>query len=310
MVLIIATVRNQRSAGAVATTLDEDIRFSYNAHSLHWDQFQLKNSGCTSTVQDFMDKFTNMSLNTQKGTPEVSIDTDDLHDFLVLALGITPQHTITTDTDNIPHASSLQYPLSPFPLDWTKAYGAGPEQLIQFRTDVVADLTQEYDTATYDLTVEGVDSETTKPNTLGYVRMRQDAYTAGAVGEEHPTTISSYNRLLGVMNWMTTGYDDLAASAAVDVSGIRFQGVAYSDSMAFRYRPARSWSMKYADTVDTYAAAAAVVNVLDPGQGRFFSDFGINNTTSQVGLGPVANTKIITTAGVAEATRVIPVALV
>ena len=145
MVLIIASVRNQRDCGTTAQTLDEDIRFGYNAHSLHWDIFGDKEEACAATFQNFLDKFTNMQLNTQKGTPEITIDTDDLHDFLVLGLGLIPQHTITTDTDDIPHMCSLQYPLSPFPVDWTKAYGAPAESLIQFRTDVIADVDEDYD---------------------------------------------------------------------------------------------------------------------------------------------------------------------
>jgi hypothetical protein len=45
--------------------------------------------------------------------------------------------------------------------------------------------------------------------------------------------------------------------------------------------------------------------------GHFFSDYGIHNATSELGLNTAgATVKIRTTAGVAEATRVYPISLV
>ena len=45
--------------------------------------------------------------------------------------------------------------------------------------------------------------------------------------------------------------------------------------------------------------------------GHFFSDYGIHNATSELGLNTAgATVKIRTTSGVAEATRVYPVVLV
>ena len=46
-------------------------------------------------------------------------------------------------------------------------------------------------------------------------------------------------------------------------------------------------------------------------QGHFFSDYGINNSGSELGFNTLnANVEIRTTAGVAEATQVNPVVLV
>ena len=45
--------------------------------------------------------------------------------------------------------------------------------------------------------------------------------------------------------------------------------------------------------------------------GHFFSDYGIHNATSELGLNTAgATVKIRTTSGVAEATRVYPISLV
>ena len=138
--------------------------------------------------------------------------------------------------------------------------------------------------------------------------MVQDAYTAGAVNEIRKTDIGPCKRILGVMNFQTTSFDDLAASAAIDVTGIRTQGLAFSDSIAFQYRPMRASSFKWYQDVATFAAAAAAINMLD--NGRFFADYGYRNQGSVLGVAFQSNAKIQTTAGVAEALRVLPVCLV
>lgn len=308
MGLVIGSVANQQSVGTGITTTDEDIRFNYNAHSLHFDVFAYKDEGTAATVQNLIgDKITQMRLNTQNGTPEISWRVDDWHDFHPLALGLIPYVSILTSTDNIPHGFGLQYPFSPFPWDPTKNFGAPANFLTQFVIDSVADVNQDFDGYVYDLTVEGLDTSD-KPNSLGYVRATQDVYTAGSVGEIRPTQVNNYKRLLGVYNFMTTSFDDLAAAAAFDVIGIRQQAVAYGKKTSFNYKPSRAWSMKLTQDVATFAAAAAVINVLD--EGRWFADYGMLNQLPNIGLASVPNTTIETTAGVAEATRVIPIALV
>jgi hypothetical protein len=100
----------------------------------------------------------------------------------------------------------------------------------------------------------------------------------------------------------------LAAAAAFDVTGIREQGIAFSDNSLFSSKPSRSWSMKLPQTVATFSAAAAVINVLD--DGRWFNDFGITNSGSVLGIAYQNNASVKTTAGVAEATRVNVLSLV
>jgi hypothetical protein len=307
MGLRVASVRNQRSAGATATTLTEDINFAFNAHSIHQDVFCYKDSGTAATVQNLIDKITQVRLITQNGNPEITIDGDDLHDLLPLAFGTIPYVSINTSTDNIPHGFGLQYPLSPFWWDPLKNFGMPGGQGIQYVTDLSPDVAQDFDGYTYDLTVEGVDTAD-KPNSNGYVRISQDAYTAAAVGEIRKTQIAPARRILGVYNYMTTSFDDLAAAASFDVTGIRTQSIAFSDSIQFQYKPSRSWSMKLPQTVASFAAAAAVINVLD--DGRWFADYGINNAGAALGIAYQPNAAVLTTAGVAEATRVYPVALV
>lgn len=309
MALKIATVRSQEAMSAAAIGEDtEDIRFGYNAHALHLDVYQLKEEGCASTVQDFFDKFTRIEISTNNGTPEIAIDSDDLHDFTSLSSGMIPYVSILTDTDDIPHAAALPYPLSPFPEDPLKNFGLGPGQGIQFKIIEAADVDEDFDTATYDLTVDGVDG-VDKPNPVGYVRMTQDPFTSGAVNSIRDTDIAPAKRILGVLNFQTTSFDDLAAAAAIDVTGIRTQRLSFSDNPVFEYRPMRSGALKKVQDVASFAAAAAVINVLD--NARFFADYGYRNAGSVLGVAWQPNAEIKTIAGVAsEATRVIPVALV
>lgn len=308
MGLRIANVRNQRSCGSTATTLLEDINFAFNTHSLHLDVFALKNSGSAATVANLIgSKLNEFRVITQNGNPETVISGNDAHDMIPSIFGTIPYHSINTSTDNIPHAYGLQYFASPFWYDPLKNFGMPGGQGIQFATDWAADGTQTFDNYTYDLTVEGVDTQD-KPNSIGYTRVARDSYTSGAVNEVRRTIIAPAKRILGAWNFMTTSFDDLAASAAFDVTGIRSQALAFSDSIQFSYKPSRSWSMKQFQNVASFSAGAAVINVLD--DGVFWADYGIQNSGSVLGVAYQPNATIQTTAGVAEATRVYSVALV
>ena len=308
MGLRIATVRNQLAMNTTAAgEQSDDIRFGFNAHALHLDIYAQKDEATAATWQNFLDKVTRVKIITANGTPEVSVASDDLHSFNVLAMGFSPYHSINTSTADIPHALALGYGLSPFPEDPLKNFGMPAGQGIQFIQEQSADVNQDFDTFIYDLTVDGVDSGD-KPSSGGYVRMVEDAYTSGAVGEIRKTDIGPAKRILGVENFQTTSYEDLAASAANDVTGIRTQSLAFSDQIQFSYRPLRSGAFKWNMTVASFAAAAAEIGILS--NDFFYSDFGIRNQGGVLGVAYQANAKIQTTAGVAEATRVVPVALV
>lgn len=309
MALIIASIKNQESLGTTATTFTEDIRFGYNTTAFHMNVFALKNSGTAATVQNLVDKITRVKLNTLNGTPESTIDMDYLYDANAQIWGIPRYTSVLTSTDNIPHAFGVVLPMSANPQDPTKNFGMPAGQGVQFVYDTAADVSQDFDGYTTDLTVEGLDSAD-KPNSLGYLRYQQDAFTASAVGEVRETKIGTAKRLCGVYNFQTTSFNDLAAAAAFDVTGIRTQQITSSDQVQFEYKPSRSWSMQRVPQLETYAAGAAITNVLD--DGNFWADFGILNDSARVGLNVAGNPNVSvkTTAGVAEALRVMPITLV
>lgn len=300
---IVASVRNQRAPGAAATTLTDDIKFGFNAHSLHLDTFGLLVASAADTFQGVVDEVTQVRVETTVSTPESTIDGDDLFDFLpnLKAPPFITNNVVTAD--NTPKAFSLQYPFTPFPLDDTRNYGLPAGRGVQFVVDWQADTT--IDNRTYDLTVEGLSNDS-QPSSNGYIVFQRDAYTSGAVGEENFTKVTG-NRLLGSMNFMTTEYDALAASAAPNVIGIREQAVLQSSNIILGpYKPYRNHSFNpYVKAVRAGASPEGTVLNL----GHDFADYGIHNT-GRIGLDIAGkNIEIRTTAGVAEATRVNAVVL-
>jgi len=306
MGLIVASVSNQRAPGTTVTSLTEDIRFGYTAHALHYNLFSLGVTATVSTLQALVDKLTSMNISTTNGQPETTIDGDDWFDLLPY-LGIAPYISNLTAADNIPHAFGVSFPLSPFSTDPTKNFGLPPNKGVQFTGNYSADVSPGYDGFAYDLTVEGVTADI-KPNPIGYIKVVQDSYTPGAVGESNDTDVVG-NRLLGVMNFETTAFDDLAAAAAFDVTTIREQSVLFSNDIRIGpYKISRSWAMKPVHT-EVMSGTASLGNLLDIG--HTFSDYGIFNSAGNLGLNiSGANIKVRSVAGVANATRVNPIVLV
>jgi len=307
MGLIVANVENQKSPGTGLTSITDDIKFTFVAHALHLNVFAEKDEATAATLQNLVDKLTSVNLLTTVAQPESTIDTDDWFDLLPW-IGINRYISTLTSTDGIPHAFGLVYPLSPFPNDPIQPFGAPANRLTQLQTNWAADINQDFDTYLYDITVEGL-SVDVKANTNGYVKFTQDSYTSGSVGEVQKTDIIG-RRLLAVFNFQTTAYDDLAAGAANDVTGIRQQSVAFSENVLIGpYKPFRSWTQSPFHR-EVLSGTAGVGTQLD--LGHFLSDYGwMNDNVSRLGIDITpGNVKIETTAGVAEATRVYPVALV
>ena len=307
MGLIVANIENQKSPGTGLTSITDDIKFTFVAHALHLNVFALATGGTVSTLQLLVDKLTSVNLLTTVAQPESTIDADDWFDLLPW-ININRYVSILTAADNIPHAFGLVYPLSPFPNDPTQNFGAPANRLTQIQTNWAADAALAFDTYLYDITVEGMDV-TDKPNPQGYVKFTQDSYTSGAVGEKQKTDIIG-RRLLATFNFQTTAYDDLAAGAANDVTGIRTQAVAFSENVKIGpYKPSRSWTQSPFHR-ELLAGTAGVGTQLD--LGHFLADYGwMNNNVGRLGIDITpGNVKVETIAGVAQATRVYPVALV
>lgn len=300
MPLIIGTVRNQRSAGTTATTLSDNINFNFRAHALHLDVYCLKNNTTASSLLVEVQKLSQVRINTTSGQPESTIDGQDLHDFLPAALGRTPYKTILSAVDNTNQGFSLVYPLSPFVDDPTEPFGLDAGRGTQIDMVWTADGTASFDTYTYDITVEGLTGAPTK----GYTRFIRDAQTA-AVGGAINTKVYG-KRFLGVHNFVTTSYDDLAASSAIDVTTIRTQAILQSSAVILGpMRPFRTGSLQYLPLITTSFPA-----FLD--NGSHFQNFGIMNKAGDLGfdISGQGTIELQTVGGAADAYRTYPTTLI
>jgi len=299
MGLIVASVRNQRAPGAAATTLTDDIKFSFTATSLHLDVFGLLVASAADTYQGVVDEVTQVRFSDTDSNPVSTIDGDDLFNFLP-NIGVHPFITNNALTvDNQPKAFSLVQPFSPFPNDPTKNYGLNPNKGVQFSVDWLADTT--IDDRTYDLTVEGMTADI-KPTPKGYIRFIRDAFTAVVGGENFTDITGAGQRLLGLQNFQTTEFDSLAASADPSVTTIRQQAITYSNDIKVGpFKPTRSWGMeKFKPATLDADGNGTVLNL-----GSSYEDFGIQNASGELGLRlGNANVKIRTTGGAANAARV------
>ena len=303
MALIYGRVKLQESLGASATTFSENINFSFIANAMHLDLYAYKESATAATIQNLVDKISQVRVSTQNGDPESTIDGDDLYEFPKYALdNVNPYHTPLSGTDNKPHFAGILYPFNPFPQNSLAQYGLPSGKGVQFLYDSAADVSGDFDGFTTDLIVEGVDVG--DKDTQGYIKFQRDAHTFSAVGENRDTLVNG-NRLLGVYNHMTTSYADLAADAAFDVIGIREQQIMKSQNSVLRYKPSQVWATKKQAENSTTSAEA---DVLD--SGRFFKDLGIQQIPQGINIRNQGQVEIRTTAGVAEATRIMPVLLV
>lgn len=309
MGLLYGRVKLQESMGTTATTTSEGIKFGHIVDNLIINGYALKEEGCAATNQNLVDKFNQFRITTENGDPESTIDGDDLHEFSKYAFGIHPYMSKLTSTDNLPHAVSFLYPFTTFPRNFRAPFGLPVNQGVQLQYDTDADVDEDFDGYTTDVLTEGVTSDVKA--TQGYIKFTRDAYTSGAVDETHDTKITG-KKLLGVYNFMTTSFDDLAASAAINVTGIREQSLSKSDSTVVRYKPFQSWATRPVNTLTDLAVIAGDVsdnaNILD--DGRWFHNLGIQNIPAGVVIDDDSNVEIKTTAGVAEATRVYGVILV
>jgi len=307
MGLIYSVIKEQESLGAGLSTIRDDLKLGFTAHVIRDDFFALKDAATAATIQNLIDKITSVNISTVAGQPESTIDADDLWETIGL-LGYQKYWSILTNTDNIPHGFSLHYPLSPFPYDPTRNFGAPGGRLTQWILNTAADVSQDFDNYTHDLIVEGVSSDL-KGAPVGYMKTIQDSFTSGAVGSTKDTEINNGKRLLGIKNFETTSFDDLAASAAYNVTGIREQAVAFSDEIKFGpYREMRSWisSGSRAEISTTAGTAEEWGQTLS--RDHFLIDFGWQNDAPELGINIAGQAvKIKTVAGVAsEATRVNP----
>lgn len=296
-------LENQRSAGTTATTLSTIVNASFPCINMHIDVYSQKASTTASSNLVEVQKVQEVHLNTTAGTPESSIRMQDLVDFHPTALGRSSYISVLTAVDTDPMLFCTTYPFSPYPDDPTEPFALPANRATTFEMQFIADIAVTFNTYTYDLTLEGT-SSADKPNPKGYIKFTRDEFT-GTVGAANYTRFVA-KRLLGIFNFETTSYDDLAAAAAVDVTSIRTQELTFSRNTVFGpFRPARAGALEWLPMITANPPV-----LLD--NSSHFHNFGINNRVGDLGINVSQETltEVRTIAGAANAIRVYPVCLV
>jgi len=307
MGIILSSIKTLEALESGLATIRDDLDLDFVVSALHQDIFALKDEGTAATIANLIDKITTIELSTKTSQPESTILGNLFFDMMPW-INIERYYSLLTAADNIPHAFGWVFPLSPFPNDLTRNFGAKPGILLQYIINTAADINQDFDGYTHDLIAEGLTVDV-KPNSLGHMKTLRDTFTSGSVDSIQDTKIQG-KRLLATMNFQTTAFDDLAAAAAVDVTGIRNQSVAFSDDIKFGpYRPSYAWT-RMGQHREVISGTAGVGNQLD--LGHFLIDYGWMNDAPELGINiDKKEIKVKTVAGVAsEATEVNPWALV
>lgn len=276
-----AQVETQKSVGSTATTTTENITNNFSVNVMHTDWYDLKNTTTTATLLKEVQKVSNIYINTINGTPQSSIAGQDLYDFDMLAYQVAPYISTLSASDNHNQAFSLPYFFNPFMFDYTENFGIDAGILSQVQIATAADLTNQFDTYTFDLYLEGVDS-TTRPQTNGYVKFTPDAETSVA-GQVLYTKVYG-KRLLGIFNFMTNFIDALS-NAAVNTTTIRTQAVTFSRSVVYGpFTPMRAMATQ-AWQINT--TSPPVLNNAD-----HFHDLGIGNRMGPLGINIAGNNQV------------------
>ena len=297
-----AQVENQKSVGSTATTTTENVTNNFSVNIMHTDWYCLKNTTTAASLLKEVQKVSNIYLNTINGTPQSSVAGQDLYDFDMLGFQVAPYISTLSASDNHNQAFSLPYFFNPFMYDYTENFGIDAGILSQVQIATAADLTNQFDTYTFDMYLEGVDS-TTRPTTAGYIKLTRDEETSTA-GQTLYTKVYG-KRLLGIFNFMTNFIDNLSAGVAINTTTIRNQAVTFSRSVVYGpFTPMRA-----------LATQAWQVNTTSPpilNNADHFHDLGMHNRMGPLGINIAGNNQveIQTTGGDSNAYRTYGVVLV
>jgi hypothetical protein len=299
MGLIYSQIETQKSMTASATAITSNTALNYTAHVAHIDVYANKLSTTASSNLVLVQKVINVYMNTQGGTPEISIEGQDLFDLNSTAFPYSNYITVQSTTAGALQDFALPYYFSPYPKDPTMPYGIQPLQLNQVTLNIAADVAATFQTYVYDLYFEGAAPKATN----GYLVTQEDkeTMTAGA-----PTWTKCYGKnLMGVFYGATAFLDDVAASAANNVTDVRTNAVADSRSIIFGpMAPLRAGTSSYFPWI-----TASSPFLLDDGD--FFIDYGIRNSTGNGGINILQkpNIEIQTVGGAGGTIHINPILL-
>ena len=299
MGLLYSQIENQFSIGTTASNHVSNTALTYTSHKQNIDVYCAKNTTTASSQLVMVQKISNVQMNTQGGTPEISMQGQDMFDW-AHAQGYSPYITPSSTTDDAVEAFNLPYYYSPYPEDPTEPYGIQPLQLNQVNVQWAADGSHTFDIYVYDLAFEGVSPKATN----GYVVMNQDKETMAVGGN---TWTKAFGKvLLGVFYGNGPVFiDGLSAAAANNVTDVRTTAVTNSRNIIFGpFTPLHCTAINYwpqATTAPNNQLAA----------GDMFVDYGITNNTGNGGINIAgqSNIEIQTVGGTTNTITIYPVVL-
>ena len=276
-----AQVENQKSVGSTATTTTENVTNNFSVNIMHTDWYDLKNTTTASSLLVEVQKVDSILINTINGTPQSSVKGQDLYDFDLQGFQVAPYIATLSASDNHNQAFSLPYFFNPFMYDYTENFGIDAGILSQVQLVTLADVSNTFDTYTFDMYLEGVDS-TTRPQTNGYIKMTQDAETSVA-GQVLYTKVYG-KRLLGIFNFMTNFIDALS-NANINTTTIRSQAVTFSRSVVYGpFTPMRGLATQAWQQNTT---SPPILNKADNWQ-----DLGMQNRMGALGINIAGNNQV------------------
>jgi|SRR5579872_857133 len=300
MGLLFSSIETQFSMASTASSHSSNTALNYTSHIAHVDVYCQKATTTASSNLVMVQKISNININTQGGTPEISIQAQDLLDFDISAWGYAPYITAASSTDEALEAISLPYYFSPYPEDPTEPYGIQPLQMNQFVVNWIADVSHTFDNYVYDLYFEGVNPKATN----GYIVANQDKETM-VVGS--PTWTKAFGKvLLGVFYGNGgTFIDDVAADGAYNVTAVRTNAVTNSRNIIFGpFTPMR------ATAINRWPMSSPVSQTLLD-DGDLFMNYGMFNNTGNGGINinGQSNIEIQTVGGTTDVITIYPIVL-
>lgn len=222
-----AQVLQDESPGAAATNVFANMKKSFTVQNLVLQVPARENSTDTaSTLLGCTSRLDRIFLSTNTGSNVVDWEGEHLWDFDVQS-GFAYPLAETGQAQNVPIGAFWNLPLSAKPFDFDVAQGAAPQRLTQIQFSWAADAVALGDSATLSLTAIGNPDIS---NPVGMLANVRDNFSANSAGQQRDVDVIG-KTLMGVYNFGTTGYSDLAAAAAFNVTTFRDHSIVQGDAV-------------------------------------------------------------------------------
>lgn len=235
-----AQVLQDEAPGANATNVFANMKKSFTVQNIVLQSIaRASTTTAAVTLLGITSRLDRIFLSTNTGSNVVDWEGEHLWDFNVLSDIAQPFNEIAT-ANNVPVGASWNLPLSPDPYDYDLRFGAAPQRLTQIQFSWAADANALGDEGRLSVTAIG-NPDIISP--IGMVANVRDAFTSNAAGGLRDVDVIG-SLLMGNYNFGTTGFADLSAAAANDVTTFRDHAIVQGDAVKIGPIQERTlWSM-------------------------------------------------------------------